>query len=343
MSSGRQVCDGFYRSRSDALPSPSLLTFSTLLANLLDDFERRFTTKLYDLNRTLSGITCEVRRTAVVENVPEIVFERGVKESMGGETHCVVRTVEELLKVVPGNTLVRRHFSGDFCLSLPLLKSTACIPASTLIGLPEPPLSPNFSCSKQEVFVAVQPSPFSPHFVEVFSPFPGDADSIPSADYPVMTLACGGAEFLFPPHKPAHAAAASEEESDDVDGTVELRGVKKDDDVLRVRGDDYKVTNVTGGGLPCEVYAGADLVVFDHTFNFNARRIRASRCRPVVIRAKHGYLPFSVLADYQPIIFKFSSSAAAKKLGMGTFSMQFSNISFNSNLVCHRDSFLPPQ
>jgi len=84
---------------------------------------------------------------------------------------------------------------------------------------------------------------------------------------------------------------------------VELLGIRKGDvgaavkkgaldvgDTLLVRGKLQKVVAVTGGGMPCEVYGGADLIVFDKTFAFNARKAIARRCLPVLIRAKHGYL-----------------------------------------------------
>ena len=57
-------------------------------------------------------------------------------------------------------------------------------------------------------------------------------------------------------------------------------------DVLLVRGHLFKVCAVTGGGMPCKIYGGSDLIVFDRKFNFNARKVVARRCLPVTIRAK---------------------------------------------------------
>ena len=94
--------------------------------------------------------------------------------------------------------------------------------------------------------------------------------------------------------------------------------------------------------MPCEIYGGDDLLVFDKPFPFNAKKVRVRRCLPVLIRAKHGYLPTAALSTFQPMNFKFSSSGAARKVGMGSFTVQFSSLAFNSEMVCHRDSFLPP-
>ena len=85
---------------------------------------------------------------------------------------------------------------------------------------------------------------------------------------------------------------------------------------------------------------GADMLCFDKPFPFNARHVLGRICRPVEIRAKHGYLPRSALVPHEPVTMKFTSTKAAKKLGMGAFEVEFSSLSFNRELMCHRDSVL---
>ena len=199
MASGRQLSDGFYLRRSLALMDPSADDLICFLNNMLLDFERRLCTKLFDVNRTLTALSSEARRSVVVEHVPELIFERAIKESLGGRKEMTVRTVEQLLQVVPAHALVRKHYSGDFCIMLPLLRCVNFIPAEALQNLPLPPFTPNFSAGKQEVFVAIGPAPFSDNFVEVFSPFPGDGPAVNPEDYPTMRLSCGESDFVFPP------------------------------------------------------------------------------------------------------------------------------------------------
>ena len=94
--------------------------------------------------------------------------------------------------------------------------------------------------------------------------------------------------------------------------------------------------------MPCEVYGGADLIVFDKAFPFNARKAVGRRCLPVLIKAKHGYLPSSaIITEHEPVTLHCPSTGIDKKFGMGAFAMEFSTLSFNEQLVCHRDSFLP--
>ena len=57
-------------------------------------------------------------------------------------------------------------------------------------------------------------------------------------------------------------------------------------DVLLVRGKLFKVKAVTGGGMPREVCGGADLIVFDRVFTFNARTVTGHRCIPVLLKAQ---------------------------------------------------------
>ena len=107
---------------------------------------------------------------------------------------------------------------------------------------------------------------------------------------------CGENDLLFPPAARSHED--DNEDGDDSDGhtPVELRGVIKVDpgaavtsgtlsvgDMLLVRGHLFKVCAVTGGGMPCEIYGGSDLIVFDRKLDFNARKVAARRCLLVII------------------------------------------------------------
>ena len=86
----------------------------------------------------------------MVEHVSELIFERAIKESLGGRKEMTVRTVEQLLQVVPAHALVRKHYSGDFCIMLPLLRCVNFIPAEALQNLPLPPFTPLFSAESRK-------------------------------------------------------------------------------------------------------------------------------------------------------------------------------------------------
>ena len=357
MSSSRQLSDGFYLERSQSCARPSTKCLLSFLDNLLLDFERRLTIKIFDLNRTLTSLSSEDRRTALVDNVPVLVFER----AFGGTLKAsgkVARTVKELLNLMPVHSLVRKHYAGDFTLVLPILRCNTAFTEEAAAQLPTKPFSPNFFGSVDELFVALRPAPFSDpeDYVEVFSPFPGEGPSIDCNHYPTMRLSCGETDFVFPPSKARPGRESDEEDgSDEAERPVELLGVQKGDvsaaakagelsigDVLLVRGKLFKVKAVTGGGMPWEVYGGADLIVFDRVFTFNARKVSGHRCLPVLLKAKHGFIPSSFLDNFAPVEFKFLSSGSAKKLGMGSLQVKFRTLAFNEQLICHRDSFLRP-
>ena len=290
-----------------------------------------------------------------MENVPNIVLERAFAGRLSGKPKTIVSTLEELLVYVPPQMLVRKHSSGDFCVVLPLSKWLSSFPSSSFDGSTHPcGLSPDFSAEKQEIFVPLRPSPHSQDYVEVVSPFPGEGPNIDPCCYPPFRLTYGETDLLFPSAAKSHED--DNEDGDDSDGhtPVELRGVMKGDpgaavtpgtlsvgDVLIVRGHLFKVCAVTGGGMPCEIYGGSDLIVFDRKFDFNARKVVARRCLQVIIQAKHDFLPRSALTPHEPVSIQCVSTGMDKKFGMGSFSMEFSTLSFNTNLVCHRDSFLP--
>ena len=130
---------------------------------------------------------------------------------------------------------------------------------------------------------------------------------------------------------------------------MELVGVHKGDvgcaalpnklkvmDVLLCRGRRISVKAVTGGGRPDEIYGGRDLIVMNEAFNFNARRVKAQRCSPVIVKAKRGFLPKSVLQPFRPVSLKFSFHPQLKSIG--SLKITFTSLAFNKFLVCHRDS-----
>ena len=52
---------------------------------------------------------------------------------------------------------------------------------------------------------------------------------------------------------------------------------------------------------PYEVYQGADMIVLNNPFPFNARKVIARLCQPIHVKAKHGYLPRSALEPFEPV------------------------------------------
>ena len=133
----------------------------------------------------------------------------------------------------------------------------------------------------------------------MFSPFPGDGLNLSEEEYPRMRLSCGQTDFVFPPSSRSTAI-----DPDSGFGQVELMGVKKEDvgaavksgelepgNVVMVRGQQYKVVGVTGGGMPCELYGGADLFVFDKPFPMNAKKVLAYHCPPPSYNQSKAWVP----------------------------------------------------
>ena len=336
--------------------APTQLEYSSLLQGLLLDFERRLSRKIFDVNRTLTALSSELRRSITVENVPNIVLERAFAGRLCGKPKTDVSTVEELLTFVPPHMLVRKHYAGDFCLALPIFKCVSALPSSSFTLHNATPLSPNFFAAEGELFVPLRTSSFSDKCVDVISPFPGESPvTIDPHCYPPFRVSCGESDFVFPPNIKNPGAHEDEDGDDEQDDqSVLLRGVRKGDvgaaadpgvlsigDVLMVRGHMYKVKAVTDGGMPYEVFGGADLIAFHEPFPFNAQRVVGRRCLPVIVRAKYGYMPRSALAPHEPVTLHCASTGIDKKFGMGAFNMEFSTLSFNEHLVCHRDSILP--
>ena len=111
MSGGRQVADGFYLKRSRSRRPPLASQLEGLFDNLLLDFELRLTCKIFDVHRTLTALSSEVRRSVLIEDVSELVFERGVKAAMDGSADFVVRTMHQLTRIVPPHSVVRKHYA----------------------------------------------------------------------------------------------------------------------------------------------------------------------------------------------------------------------------------------
>ena len=178
MATLRQHENGFYLALSDAKGPVSTSDLRALLSSVMLDFERRLTTKLFDVNRTVSALTSEKRRLVLVENVPEIVFRRCFNGVMCGSA-AAPTTLSELLSIVPAHSLVRRHHAGDFCLIAPLFKCTHHFSNSSLTSSSLAPHTPGFFVEPQELFVPLKPAAFSERVVEVITPFPGEMPDDP--------------------------------------------------------------------------------------------------------------------------------------------------------------------
>ena len=331
MSTFRQFTEGYY----SASFSPRSGT-ARLFTDLLDELERQITMKIFDANRTLTSLNSELRRTVVIDGVHSSVFQEALEPRVGG-TARTVTALDDLTSIVPPHSLVRKHPRGDFCLVLPLMVAKKTIQPGPLADLPVAAATPDFQCHEGEIFVVLRRAPFSPYFMEVFSPYPGDGPSIEREHYERVTIPAGGDDLVFPP---------------DADAEVDLLGVMKGDagaaadksvltkgDILICRGERFKVKAVTGGGTSQEIYGGRDLVVFDRPFPFNARKVNALRCPVVKVKAKRGFLPRSILEPFEPVTFKYSPYPQSKKFG--SLKVSFTSLAFNMYLVCHRDSFLP--
>ena len=72
---GHRVAERFFVDQFHTLPGPSIDTLKTLLDNLPLDFERHLTTKIFDVNRTLTVLTAEVCHSVAVGNVPDLLFQ----------------------------------------------------------------------------------------------------------------------------------------------------------------------------------------------------------------------------------------------------------------------------
>ena len=71
---------------SHTLPGPSIDTLKTLLDNLPLEFEWHLTTKIFDVNRTLTALTAEVCHSVTVGNVRIYVFngQPAIRPSLDG-------------------------------------------------------------------------------------------------------------------------------------------------------------------------------------------------------------------------------------------------------------------
>ena len=203
----------------------------------------------------------------------------------------------------------------------------------------ELPSTPHFACEKGELFVPLSTSPCSERLIEVISPYPGPGPGIVRQHYEKteLPIGCGDKKLTFPPEK----------ESDGIEllgimkgypGAAAAKGALSVGNALLCRGQQDWVKAVTGGGSKHEVYGGGDLIVFDRPFPFNAKKALGHICPPIAIKAKHGFLPRSVLDEYEPIILRLSEDKQANRFGC--FKISFCSFAFNKHLVCHCDSYV---
>ena len=101
-SAGRWSVPSPFSGPPPTYPRPALLS----PASLLLDFERRLSRKIFEVNRTLTALSSELRRSITVENVPNIALERAFAGRLSGKPKTIVSTLEELLVYVPPQMLV---------------------------------------------------------------------------------------------------------------------------------------------------------------------------------------------------------------------------------------------
>ena len=167
--------------------------------------------------------------------------------------------------------------------------------------------------------------------MEVISPFPGEMPDDPCCidpdKYHIIILSHHLPLFFSPLTDSDQHPAIEPLEVKKGDRGCLTQSCLSPGSVLLVRNHMYVVTHVTGGGQPYVVYLGADMMVLNNPFPFNARNVITRLCQPTHVKGKHGYLPRSDLEPFEPVRIKFSSTKAAQRLGMGSFFfVEFSNL-----------------
>ena len=337
MATLRQFTEGFYSSGQQKRPR---LQLECLFGDLLEDLERQITVKLFDANRTLTSLTAEHRRTIDLDHIHAQVFEAGLRGKMKGNPRSI-NLLSSLVEVLPSHSIVRRHPRGDFCVIAPVMVCSHTIKEESFDALPvsaSTSSTPHFSCEKGELFVPLRAASFSERLIEVISPYPGPGPDIVTEHYRTTDLPIGNGNdrLTFPPATDDEGIELVGVQKGDV-GAAAKPGTLKVGDMLFCRGQQLKVKGVTGGGTKHEVYEGRDLIAFDSPFHFNSRKVHAYVCPPVLVKAKRGYLPRSVLQDYEPVTLKFTEHKQAKRFG--NLKISFCSLAFNKNLVCH-DSYV---
>ena len=155
--SSSQLADGVFLRRSLALPPPGRDQHSSLLQGLLLDFERRLSRKIFDVSRTLTALSSELRRSITVENVPNIVLEQAFAGRLSGKSKTQAAGLRPSPDAGP-KTLFWRLLRGSPPLQMSFLDSFFEILPSTALPtcvafLPISPLRGKKSLS---------PSPFTP-------------------------------------------------------------------------------------------------------------------------------------------------------------------------------------
>ena len=96
MATLRQFTEGFYSS-SARLPKHAGASRQFFL-DFLEELERQITVKIFDANRTLTGLTSEHRRTVEIENVHTLTFEAALLDKMKGK-NVTVNMLSTLVEV----------------------------------------------------------------------------------------------------------------------------------------------------------------------------------------------------------------------------------------------------
>ena len=189
MASLRQVVEG-------GIDSESQLDVDSAM-----ELEGRLSVKLSDANRTLTSLTSVWRRTRFRGQHPQVDLRQVFAPQNGWNkiyglhrrrdyscTKFTACTVEETIRVLPSHSIVRLHHAGDFCLIVALLISEFDFAHHDLAHLPEQVSTPNFSCSKGELFIPRCMSPFPAHCVEMINPYPGGGPAVNETLYPEVTV-----------------------------------------------------------------------------------------------------------------------------------------------------------
>lgn len=336
MATLRQFTEGYYQ---DGLQHPSSAAERGIVTDLVEDLERRMTVKLFDANRTLTSMVAEARQTVEIDCIHEEVFRQTIGRRIGDRRAATVNTLDHLVSILPAHALVRRHPKLDFCLIAPVMRCKHPISNGVFSALSAPlqPETPDFRCDPGELFLPLAESTRDKRYVHVVSPYPGPGPAINKEAYKRVQVSAGGKTLVFPPEDRSRQIELVAVKKGDPGCAVEKGKVKVGDAIL-CRGQIFRVKSVVDGGRPDELYGGRDLVVMTASFAFNARRAVAFLCPPVMIKAKSGVLPYSVLEEYQPVKIKYSCPRQVKR--MGSLKLTFSSIAFNKFSVCHRDSYV---
>ena len=191
--------------------------------------------------------------------------------------------------------------------------------------------------------------------IRCFSPYPGECSAINEEDYHKMEVSCCDTPLVLPPRSKAADFAPSwlvedlEGPADEGSGYLYQvqkgigafaeQGLVKTGDFLYARKKRYRVTAVTGGGQSYEYMGGMDTISLLPLPSFNSRKCPFKACPPVSVLGKVITLPKDSLRSFEPIQLLYTKPKRVSNYGV--LKIEFSSLCFNTEGVCHRDSFIP--